>query len=250
MKYRQLTKEQFESLHEEFARFLASQSIDEKEWKQLKKEKPNVATDEMNVFSDVVWDDVLTKTNYLEHFSKQTVNLFKCEKDSIERIVIKTDKEINFLEQEGYEWLLKNPLKLFYYFWKKHSIIMKKIIILFCAVLLSSFSVKTSKEQVKTFLTSGKWFVESVQENGQEPEMVEDKNDEWIIFHEEGKLEENLYGEITNSTWEYSQEKNSIKIIGDDIDVTYKKIIEITENKLTVELTEGDNDSLIVNYTK
>lgn len=110
MKYRQLTKEQFESLHEEFARFLASQSIDRKEWEELKKEKPQVAEDEMNVFSDVVWDDVLTKTEYLEHFSETSVNLFKCSDDEMQRIVVKVNKEINLLEQEGFEWLLKNPL--------------------------------------------------------------------------------------------------------------------------------------------
>jgi carboxylesterase type B len=109
MKYRQLTKEQFESLHEEFALFLATQSIDVKEWNQLKKEKPQVAEDEMNVFSDVVWDDVLTKTSYLEHFSKQSVNLFKCDKEEIHRIFVKINKDINLLEQEGFEWLLSNP---------------------------------------------------------------------------------------------------------------------------------------------
>ncbi|WP_271405131.1 DUF6495 family protein [Tenacibaculum soleae] len=109
MKYRQLTKEQFEGLHEEFARFLASQSIDAKEWKELKEEKPKVAEDEMNVFSDVVWDDVLTKTEYLEHFSSKMVNLFKCDEEEIHRIVIKIDKEIDLLTQEGFEWLMKNP---------------------------------------------------------------------------------------------------------------------------------------------
>ncbi|MFD0991737.1 DUF6495 family protein [Tenacibaculum geojense] len=109
MKYRQLTKEQFESLHEEFARFLASQSIDVKEWNQIKKEKPHVAEEEMNVFSDVVWDDVLSKVNYLEHFSSNTVNLFKCESDTINRLVIKVPSNINLMEQNGYEWLLKNP---------------------------------------------------------------------------------------------------------------------------------------------
>lgn len=109
MKYRQLTKEQFEGLHEEFARFLASQSIDAKEWKQLKEEKPHVAEDEMNVFSDVVWDDVLTRTEYLEHFSPKVVNLFKCDEEEMHRIVIKIDKDINVLEQEGFEWLMKNP---------------------------------------------------------------------------------------------------------------------------------------------
>ncbi|MCH3882263.1 MULTISPECIES: DUF6495 family protein [Tenacibaculum] len=110
MKYRQLTKEQFESLHEEFAHFLASQSIDVKEWKQLKEEKPQVAEEEMNVFSDIVWDDVLTKVEYLEHFSEKTVNLFKCIDEEISRIVVKVDKDINLLEKEGYEWLLTNPL--------------------------------------------------------------------------------------------------------------------------------------------
>ncbi|WP_422091746.1 DUF6495 family protein [Tenacibaculum ovolyticum] len=109
MKYRQLTKEQFEGLHEEFARFLASQSIDAKEWKELKEEKPQVAEDEMNVFSDVVWDDVLTKTAYLEHFSPKMVNLFKCDENEIHRIVVTVSEDINLLEQEGFEWLMKNP---------------------------------------------------------------------------------------------------------------------------------------------
>lgn len=110
MKYRQLTKEQFESLHEEFARFLASQSIDVNEWNQIKLEKPTVAEEEMNVFSDVVWDDVLTKTKYLEHFSETTANLFKCENEEIHRIAIKVNWDINLLEQQGFEWLLKNPM--------------------------------------------------------------------------------------------------------------------------------------------
>lgn len=110
MKYRQLTKEQFENLHKEFALFLASQSIDEKEWNQIKKEKPEVAEEEMNVFSDVVWDDVLTKTTYVEHFSETTANLFKCDEVEIHRIAIKVDKNINLLEQEGFEWLMKNPM--------------------------------------------------------------------------------------------------------------------------------------------
>ena len=109
MKYRQLTKEQFEGLHEEFAHFLATQSIDAKEWTQIKKEKPTVAEDEMNVFSDVVWDDVLTKTQYLEHFSKQSVNLFKCDEKEIHRIFVKINKDIDLLGKDGFEWLLSNP---------------------------------------------------------------------------------------------------------------------------------------------
>lgn len=109
MKYTLLTKEQFEALHHEFALFLASQNIDATEWKQLKKEKPQVAEDEMKVFSDVVWDDILTKTTHLEHFSKQSINLFHCDSTKIHRIVVQVNKEIDLLEKEGYTWLLSNP---------------------------------------------------------------------------------------------------------------------------------------------
>ena len=110
MKYRQLTKEQFESLHKEFAQFLATQSIDVKEWQDIKTNKPKVAEEEMNIFSDLVWDDVLTKVNYVEHFSKTSANLFKCEDDQILRIAIKVNWDINLLEQKGFEWLMQNPM--------------------------------------------------------------------------------------------------------------------------------------------
>lgn len=110
MKYRQLTKEQFESLHQEFALFLASQSIDVKEWNTIKAEQPKVAEEELNVFSDVVWDDVLTKTKYIEHFSERSANLFKCDEDEIHRIAIKITWNINLLEQKGFEWLMQNPM--------------------------------------------------------------------------------------------------------------------------------------------
>ena len=109
MKYRQLTKEQFEELHEEFARFLASQKIDTKEWQTLKKEKPAVAEEEMNVFSDVVWDEVLNKAEFIEHFSKSSINLFKTQQTLIERILIKTSNpKIDFQSEDGVLWLTKN----------------------------------------------------------------------------------------------------------------------------------------------
>lgn len=108
MKYRQLTKEQFEALHDEFSKFLASQSIDVNEWAYIKTNNPSLVEEEMNVFSDMVWEDVLTKTKYIEHFSTQTVNLFKCGKTEMNRIVISIDKNIDLLTKQGYTWLIEN----------------------------------------------------------------------------------------------------------------------------------------------
>ena len=109
MKYAKLTKEQFEELNEEFAVFLAAQSIDEKEWTEIKKDKPELAEKQLEVFSDFVWEKVLNKTGYLEHFSKDAVNLFKCNEKDMERILVKVNKEgINLLTTADFDWFLDN----------------------------------------------------------------------------------------------------------------------------------------------
>jgi hypothetical protein len=109
MKYKQLTKEQFNELHEEFAQFLATQQIDANEWNIIKKDNPEMVQEELNLFSDLVWEDVLNKTKYLEHFSKQNINLFKCEDDKVLRIVVSINKsEFDFLNNNDYQWFIDN----------------------------------------------------------------------------------------------------------------------------------------------
>ena len=111
MKYRQLTKEQFDALSDEFAKFLATQQIDVKEWEIIKKEKPQMAAEELNIFSDVVWEDVLTKTEYLDHISERHINVFRCTSSEFVRIFIKlNDTSKSFLNKEDYNWFLENNL--------------------------------------------------------------------------------------------------------------------------------------------
>lgn len=109
MKYSRLTKEQFEELHPEFINFLATQSIDKAEWDKIKTEKPEVAEQELDVFSDLIWEGVLTRTEYLEHFSKNHIFLFQCFEKDIKSIVLKsTVSSIDFLSKEGLQWLSDN----------------------------------------------------------------------------------------------------------------------------------------------
>jgi hypothetical protein len=109
MKYKRLTKEQFESLHQEFITFLATQSIDKAEWDKIKTEKPEVAEQELDVFSDLIWEGVLTNANYLEHFSKNYIFLFHCQEKLIQSIVLKSlDTEVDFMNKEGLLWLSDN----------------------------------------------------------------------------------------------------------------------------------------------
>jgi Family of unknown function (DUF6495) len=109
MKYNRLTKEQFEELHPEFINFLSTQAIDKAEWDKIKIEKPEVAEQELDVFSDLIWEGVLTRAEYLEHFSKNYIFLFQCSKTYIKSIVLKSNNpDIDFLTKNGLQWLGDN----------------------------------------------------------------------------------------------------------------------------------------------
>ena len=106
MKYSRLTKEQLEELHQEFANFLAAQQIDKTEWDTIKQDRPEVAEQELDVFSDLIWEGVLNNASYLEHYSKNHIFLFGFDDKEIQSIVIKTlDTTIDFLTKEGLQWL-------------------------------------------------------------------------------------------------------------------------------------------------
>lgn len=109
MKYTRLTKEQFEELNQEFINFLATQSITADEWKRLKTEKPEVAEQELDVFSDLIWEGVLNKVKYLEHISPRQLMLFHISEAFMELIAIKIDDEnIDITTDYGYKWLQQN----------------------------------------------------------------------------------------------------------------------------------------------
>ena len=109
MKYTRLTKEQFDELHPEFINFLSTQAIDKAEWDKIKIEKPEVAEQELDVFSDLIWEGVLTRAEYLEHFSKNHIFLFQCFDTNVKSIVLKSVvPETDFLTKEGLQWLSDN----------------------------------------------------------------------------------------------------------------------------------------------
>lgn len=109
MKYSRLTKEQFKELHQEFANFLASQQIDRNEWEDIKENKPEVAEEELDIFSDLVWEEVLTQAKWLEHYSKNHIFLFKLNRSEMESIIIHSHvPHADFLTEGGLHWLNEN----------------------------------------------------------------------------------------------------------------------------------------------
>ena len=109
MKYTRLTKEQFEELNQEFINFLATQSITAEEWKEIKEQKPEVAEEELDVFSDLVWEGVLSKVEYLENIAPQHIYLFKVDGLQLRLIGLKIKVDtIDLTTKEGFGWLRDN----------------------------------------------------------------------------------------------------------------------------------------------
>ncbi len=106
MKYSRLTKEQFEALQQEFINFLATQSITANEWLDIKTNKPELAEQELDIFSDLIWEGVLSKAQYLENISSKHLYLFYLAENNMQLIGLKlvnTDQDLT--TSEGFNWL-------------------------------------------------------------------------------------------------------------------------------------------------
>jgi len=109
MKFKKLTSEQLNEMHEEFAIFLASQKIDADKWQEIKDTNPEMVEEEIKLFSDLVWEKVLGKISYLSNFAGNSLNLFRFDNEQIQRIVIKCEKEdFDFSKKEDYQWFIDN----------------------------------------------------------------------------------------------------------------------------------------------
>ncbi len=77
MKYRRLTIEELEELESEFVRFLASNSITADDWVKIKEDKTDQAEGLIEMFSDLVFDKILSNVEYLEHKRKADLRVYK-----------------------------------------------------------------------------------------------------------------------------------------------------------------------------
>jgi len=95
MKYTRLTKEQFEIFHEKFAEFLATQQIDNEEWKKIVETDPKMTEEQLDLFSDIVWEDALSNAEYLEHIGPKDLKVFRFKGSKVRMISIKVKGELD-----------------------------------------------------------------------------------------------------------------------------------------------------------
>ena len=82
-KYRLLTKEELEALEKEFIEYLIVNGIMADDWVEMKEEQPEEANKIIDLFSDVVFEGIMLKVQFLERVSKKELQTFHCLKDKI-----------------------------------------------------------------------------------------------------------------------------------------------------------------------
>ncbi len=83
MKYRRLNIEELKALEKEFVSFLAAAQITGVDWEKMKKEEANKAEELIDVFSDLVYERVMNKIQYLEYRDQKSMNIFHFTNDKI-----------------------------------------------------------------------------------------------------------------------------------------------------------------------
>jgi hypothetical protein len=83
MKYKRLSSEELKHLEKEFVNFLASAQITGPDWEKMKANEIEKAEELLDVFSDLVFEKVMSKIKYLEYRDEKTFNVYSCDAEKI-----------------------------------------------------------------------------------------------------------------------------------------------------------------------
>lgn len=109
MKYRCLTKEELETLEQDFVHFLAFNTITAPDWVELKRKDPDKAINLVEQFSDLVFDKVLSTVKYLEKREPKQLLIFFLDEVKIDLYGLKVnaDADVDLTEQESINQFLQ-----------------------------------------------------------------------------------------------------------------------------------------------
>ena len=83
MKYKRLESAELKELEKEFIHFLSSAQITGADWEKMKVAEIEKAEELIEVFSDLVYEKVMSKIEYLEYRDNKSLNIFHFTNDKI-----------------------------------------------------------------------------------------------------------------------------------------------------------------------
>lgn len=97
MKYRKLNLDELEDLREDFVHFLSANSVTADDWEMIKQADENLAGEMIEVFSDIVWEQVLAKITYIRMISRKMLRVMLFGETKAEMIELTiTDPNFDF----------------------------------------------------------------------------------------------------------------------------------------------------------
>ncbi len=110
-KFRLLTLEELQALEKDFIEFLVINGVTADEWEKLKKENVGKAEQIVILFSDVVFETIFRKVEYLEWRSPKEIRSFQCLPHKIVLVGLKAPEDSNadFTEQEFIQQAMRKP---------------------------------------------------------------------------------------------------------------------------------------------
>jgi hypothetical protein len=117
---------------------------------------------------------------------------------------------------------------------------MKKIILVTLTIISSFQAVIGQEKSELDLITSGKWYLESFENDGEKKTYSEElKDNNWMRFHSNGKHEVMSFSNLDSGEWQLSNSKKKIKMINKGRELIYE-IIKVNENKMILKREEGD----------
>ena len=114
MKYRRLTLEELKPLEDEFIDFLVVNGVIADDWEQLLANDVEKSNKIIDAFSEVVFEGIMRKTQFLEYRSVGELITFSCMVDLIYMAGIRLDPheadKIDFNDEHAVKQLLARPI--------------------------------------------------------------------------------------------------------------------------------------------
>lgn len=103
-KYRLLSQEELKELEKEFIDYLVVNGITADAWEEIKKTQKSRANEIIDLFSDVVFEGIMRKVQFLDYRSEKSLKSFQCldEKMVMVGIDISENSDLNLLDVKDF----------------------------------------------------------------------------------------------------------------------------------------------------
>lgn len=116
-KYRKFTTEELAGLEEDFTKYLVINGITSDDWVKLKSVAPQKAEEILITFSDVIWESILRKAQYIDLYESQVITAYNCDLEKISmRGLFTKDAAYDFTTSESIALARNAPPKDLEYF--------------------------------------------------------------------------------------------------------------------------------------